>query len=679
MDLPCLPWQDYVAQKWAGLEPEFKEHFTSLLEIEDIFKSALSVTTRDDACRLGSACAGQADVHKDAEEAARCKERGNASFRDRKYSDAALHYSQGVCFAPPSSEHLALCYANRSAALYHLHHYQEALDDVEAAKRSGYPAHLLHKLEKRRSQCVAHLPSSDALVAAPAAPPTSGLNPHAAVSVSPEKGRHLVAAKRISAGEVILSERPYGCVLIPGAKVAADMFGRECRRCHRCLSQTSRPVPCGGCAYSRYCSSACQTLAWEEHHRWECPLGPHLQAAGVMSQLALRVALTAGVEDVHAAAESSERPDHAYTRVFRLLHHAARQSPGMRFLCAVTVAALSLQLAARGPPPPRAPLEGDAGAEWRLLGSAALRHLLQLRCNAQAVVTLQHQGPSDAPVQSSQEDRVATALFPTLSLLNHACCPNTSLAFSLGEPPGVVAVTVRASRSVSPGQEVTHCYGPHSSRMAARERRRLLLEQYYFLCECAACVRAEGEQVRREGGTSGLLCAECKDSPLTEEAGGHLKCSSCSRLVSSSEVTRRLQEVQQDLDLALDLMERQRPAEALLLLARSDGTLAETHPLQGQLADAMARAHATMGQWRHAAAHVERSAAAIAAQFGEESVEKARQLFKLAQLHFNGAATSSALAVIPQARRLLRRHCGPNCAEVQELGAMEDCLRQSCQ
>ncbi|XP_061787282.2 SET and MYND domain-containing protein 4 [Nerophis lumbriciformis] len=666
MDLPCLPWQDHVAQKWAGLEPGYKEHFTSLLEIEDIFKSALSVTTQDDACRLGSVSAGLADVHKDAEEAARCKERGNASFRNRKYTDAALHYSQGVCFAPPSSEHLSLCYANRSAALYHLRHYQEALDDVEAAKRSEYPAHLLHKLEKRRTQCVAHLSPSDAPAAPPAAPPTSGLSPHAAVEVSPKKGRHLVAAKGIPAGEVILSERPYGCVLIPGGKV----FGRECRRCHRCLIQTLRPVPCRGCAYSRYCSSACQTLAWEEHHRWECPLGPRLQAAGVMSQLALRVALTAGAENIRAAAESSECADYAYTRVFRLLHHSARQSPDMRFLCAVTVATLSLELDGDG--------DGDGGAEWRLLGSAALRHLLQLRCNAQAVITLQHQGPSDAPVQSSQEERVATALFPTLSLLNHACCPNTSLAFSVGEPPGVgVAVTVRASRSVSPGQEVTHCYGPHSSRMVARERRRLLLEQYYFLCECGACVRAEDEQVRREGGTSGLLCAECKDSPLMKDAGGDLKCSSCGCLVSSSEVTRRLQEVQQDLDLAVDLMEKQRPGEALVLLEKSDGMLAETHPLQGQLADAMARAHATMGQWRRAAAHVERSAAAIGAQFGEESVEKARQLFKLAQLHFNGAATSSALAVIPEARRLLCRHCGPHCAEVQELGAMEECLRHS--
>lgn len=45
MDLPCLAWQDHVARKWAGLEPEFRERFKSLLEIEDVFESALSVTT----------------------------------------------------------------------------------------------------------------------------------------------------------------------------------------------------------------------------------------------------------------------------------------------------------------------------------------------------------------------------------------------------------------------------------------------------------------------------------------------------------------------------------------------------------------------------------------------------------------------------------------------------------
>lgn len=99
-------------------------------------------------------------VQKDTDQAAKCRERGNCSFKSRDYTIAVLHYSQvkkiiskerslpfqiivtdipktsaqlqfpflfslqGVCSAPPGSEQLPLCYANRSAALFYLQHYQ---------------------------------------------------------------------------------------------------------------------------------------------------------------------------------------------------------------------------------------------------------------------------------------------------------------------------------------------------------------------------------------------------------------------------------------------------------------------------------------------------------------------------------------------------------------------------
>lgn len=44
----------------------------------------------------------------------------------------------------------------------------------------------------------------------------------------------------------------------------------------------------------------------------------------------------------------------------------------------------------------------------------------------------------------------------------------------------------------------------------------------------------------------------------------------------------------------------------------------------------------SVGDWNNAASHLERSAVAIGSQYGEDSIELGRQLFKLAQLHFNG-------------------------------------------
>ena len=66
-------------------------------------------------------------------------------------------------------------------------------------------------------------------------------------------------------------------------------------------------------------------------------------------------------------------------------------------------------------------------------------------------------GPTGPRVQAVQEVQVASALFPVLSLLNHACRPNTSLEFSPGG--GGVTLSVRAAEDIASGQEILHCYG----------------------------------------------------------------------------------------------------------------------------------------------------------------------------------------------------------------------------
>uniref|UniRef100_H3DFG5 Protein-lysine N-methyltransferase SMYD4 n=1 Tax=Tetraodon nigroviridis TaxID=99883 RepID=H3DFG5_TETNG len=716
MDLPCLQWQDHVAQKWIGLETEQREQFISFEEIDDVFNYTRALITQDDLDVVLSLAADHS-VQKDKDQAAKCRERGNSSFKSRDYTTALLHYSQGVCSAPPSSEQLSLCYANRSAALFYLQHYQESINDMDKALSQGYPSHLSHKLEQRRTQCLKHLSLGvDAKKEHPnlALKPniegnltcrTFGICSQAAVGFSPEKGRHLVATERIAAGDVILSDRPYSCVLIPGMKEVkgkgakqgtdgGELFGIEQRRCHRCLAETLCPLPCDGCSYSRYCSASCQQEAWEEHHRWECPLGAELMVMGGMLQLALRVALKAGQENIQTARKlirderasskcssqsSFQTPGHgdSYLSVFHLLHHMNQHSPQLRFLCAVTVATLSLKLCLAVPSlasrDSSEPL-GDGALELRILGSAVLRHLLQLRCNAQAVIMLQDTGSGNALVQANQEIRIATAMFPNLSLLNHSCCPNTSLTFSTG------TITVRAAKVISAGQEILHCYGPHSRRMTTSERQRLLQEQYFFLCQCEAC-SLQREPLGQDP-RSGLLCEKCKGEfeKSHEDTGIKFTCvqADCRHSVSSAEVSCRLQEIKDDLEKALRLMESERPDQALRLLRRTQcqsGTiLAETHPLQGELADAMARAYATMGDWKKASFLLERSALATASQYGEDSIELGHQLFKLAQLHFNGGARGPALSVISKVRRLLCLHLGPQCQELQELRAMEDCL-----
>jgi len=333
---------------------------------------------------------------------------------------------------------------------------QESLGDIDRALKHGYPPHLRHKLEERREQCLGQLsadPGEEGTTSTSqhdhgVADATAQMSPHVSVRFHREKGRHLVATEGIAAGGLIMVDRPYSCVLIPGTGELKRKpgrrenrkfvtFGTQDRRCHRCLCETVNAVPCERCSYSRYCSDACRHLAWEEHHRWECPIGAELSVTGLMSQLALRVALKAGRENVQRAREQTTGAEglsrstcsdndadngglpsalHAgdsYVSVYRLLHHLSRQSPELRFLCAVTVATLCLKLRRAGPPPVswdragsgsgtqrrqsnRSPEDGGEYAGWDpehwLLGGVVLRHMLQLRCNAQAVSVLQDAG-----------------------------------------------------------------------------------------------------------------------------------------------------------------------------------------------------------------------------------------------------------------------------------------------
>ncbi|XP_041097218.1 SET and MYND domain-containing protein 4 [Polyodon spathula] len=863
MDLPCPEWRDLVLRKWERLSSAQKRAFTSSSEPSDIFSFCFSVLNHEDAEFLIGLSQSR-PVHKDPTAARSYREQGNASFKERHYTQAALLYSQGLCQAAPGSEERALCYANRSAALLHLKHYQECLKDISRALSCGYPKNLHPKLLGRRAECLSRLEggggeASSGEASAPCPSDTTGglthkvttesqglqeeqglvllpsACPAVALQFDPSRGRHLMAVSRIAAGEAVLEEEAFACVLIPGtgAKVRLEKpnqkAGTEDWHCHRCLSKVVAPVPCQGCCYARYCGEECQGQAWEGYHKTECPLGGALLTLGVLAQLALRVALVAGLEEVlgaqeqmsgraaglrtavvgsasklgcsgGAAEEAGElkgtdplgnvgegsqgvgaskgngdslqekelseidktlaaetgppaRADpqqggldpgrgvaaplvlpgcdsagrylgSSYLSVHHLLPHSQRHSPALRFLCGVTIAMLCQRLQEEGPLPDTwggaksfsQPVEkgavGESSAlsqeqqnssqsdedrgensgsvgqsekeecrepspELSMLGTAALRHMLQLRCNAQAVTAVRDSGRGQSTVESSAQVRIATAIFPTLSLLNHSCSPNTSATFRAN------TVTVRASQPIGAGQELLHCYGPHRSRMPVCERRRLLEEQYFFLCQCAACCEEQGSEGKGQlAELLGVRCTRC-GSPVESIQGSQEQycCSqgSCGLALSRLELSRKLLGIQEEIQKAVELIERDRPDRAVKGLracqGRVKGFLSQTHPVQGEIADSLARAYAVMGQWEQAAAQLSCSVDVVRSQYGDDSVELGHQLFKLAQLHFNGHSVPQALSVIPEAQRILTLHCGPAFELVQELQEMELCLR----
>lgn len=79
-----------------------------------------------------------------------------------------------------------------------------------------------------------------------------------------------------------------------------------------------------------------------------------------------------------------------------------------------------------------------------------LKALLQVQFNSIAIVPQQHAAASD---------RVAVAVYPTASLMNHSCIPNVALAFEGS------SLTARVTETVQPGTSLLHCYGTFSYGM----------------------------------------------------------------------------------------------------------------------------------------------------------------------------------------------------------------------
>lgn len=90
---------------------------------------------------------------------------------------------------------------------------------------------------------------------------------------------------------------------------------------------------------------------------------------------------------------------------------------------------------------------------------------------------------------------VGSAVFPSVSMINHSCTPNAVAMFSFGgdsssgagsgSSAGGLSVRIRSIARIAPGEQVTLSYIGLAQPTSAR--LRTLREQYFFDCRCALC------------------------------------------------------------------------------------------------------------------------------------------------------------------------------------------------
>ncbi|NXP51754.1 SMYD4 protein, partial [Heliornis fulica] len=767
MALPVEEWRLCAARRWAALEPALQER--------------LAAASLHDTLRLGCGL-----LRPEAEAAAVRGSPGTGGWGEDRPAAAAPCTPQAASHELPGSPEVSVCFANRSAALFHLGRFQLCLEDIARAESQGYPDRLLPKVLLRKAECLLCLGrlqeamdvlrvvenkiAMDGIMIAQqtqlkklsqlkikihdkeSCPEPvqeaqddiqkkseiweendiiSGASSSLTLNFDTERGRHLVASQDIVPGQNLLKEEAFVSVLCPGEShllkdssetawdtqvTNADLY------CHRCLRELLASVPCRGCSYAKYCSQNCADVAWEQYHQIECSLGALLLTLGVFCHVALRTVLLAGFAEVSRLVERSHGDDKdihnpevrcedlseapatrtgtrsipgcnnsgqyqsSYQAVFSLLPHAEKHTPEHKFLCMLSVVAVCKQLQEAGLEAAVLNQEsseeqskattcektlGDLSPELKIMAEAMLRHVLQLQCNAQAITVMQESGSGDGAVVNKKPVRLATAFFPVLSLLNHSCCPNISVSFS------GTAATVRASQPIPSGQEIFHCYGPHRCRMGVAERQQLL-SQYFFECRCQACLDELESDVKSVVSLrNSFCCPSCQASMQGEDT---LCCSNeaCGVSVGREILSRRLWDLQQQIEKALELLRDRRADQAIKMLLKCQvdarSFLSPKHFLMGEMEDHLAQVYASLGKWQDAARHLERSIEIVEVHHGPSSVELGHELFKLAQILFNGFAVSEALSTIQKAEEIFLVHCGPESTQIQELQEMKTCL-----
>lgn len=194
-----------------------------------------------------------------------CRNLGNMLFRSNSWFDAMECYNESLSQAENGTENISLAYANRSACFLNFGMYDKCLVDIELAKRAGYPAKSMPKLDQRKKECLEMMKKSDQVptIEATLDYESDKRFPCMAnvlqIERNDEFGRMVTAKCDIPAGKIVLIEKAF----------MMSYINSKQRRCSTCLKSHTNLVPCKKCTLALFCSGKCEE---NRFHRYECGL-----------------------------------------------------------------------------------------------------------------------------------------------------------------------------------------------------------------------------------------------------------------------------------------------------------------------------------------------------------------------------------------------------------------------
>lgn len=376
--------------------------------------------------------------------------------------------SQALIYAPfEDSVQLAICFANRSAALYKLNEFDDALKQIALAVEYGYPADKLDKLIKRKQLCLDAIENRIEQEREQMSTFEEKLNQFncnqsklfgftSNVDCYAINGyRGVRATSKLDRGDIVSVQQPYVSVL------NRSNYELHCYNCFASLRNHTK-FPCRQCTQVFYCNSNCEATSFDSVHKYECCYIDLINLCDNFfypPMIALRTVLNTDKQVLKDTIRDRNQPvDHTtlnYGLVFDLVTHE-RDCSDYSLPAALMLSFLS-----------QIGFVNDE--ELTTISKLLLRHIQQCQVNALRIFN------------DNNTIELGCGLFSTFSLINHSCRPNLSIKFR-----GTKLILI-ANRDIEPGEELFISYGVDETTSSRVARKQYLKNNYFFDCSCVAC------------------------------------------------------------------------------------------------------------------------------------------------------------------------------------------------
>lgn len=196
------------------------------------------------------------------------RKNGNEKFEKRLWLEAMRDYNESLLFAENGTENVCFAYSNRSNCFFHLKQFDKCLQDIEMAKKTGYPN--TEKLDKRKIRCLKemqqqrqedtqHEPEHKLCFQADQNFPS--MTDVMKIQRNSNFGRHFVATRDIPVGKTIFAEKSF----LSGSQCTCCNSPQHCLTCQKTKMNF---IACENCTNALFCDEKCKKQ--NNSHKYDC-------------------------------------------------------------------------------------------------------------------------------------------------------------------------------------------------------------------------------------------------------------------------------------------------------------------------------------------------------------------------------------------------------------------------